>query len=305
MFATASVHSPVDLHCHSTASDGTFAPADVVRLAADAGLSGLSLTDHDTLDGLPDAAAEAGRLGLDFLAGIEVTCAFPRPGTIHMLAYGFDIASRPIRTLARRLAEGRETRTALILDRLRTAGVELDPAEVRAEAGPLGSIGRPHIAAVLVRRGFAVGTRDAFERFLGGGGVAYVDASPLAPEQVIELVNAGGGLCSLAHPLQARRQTWHQLTALIRDLADAGMGGLETIHSTHDTDTVHRLTRLADRLGLAPTGGSDFHGANKPWVQIGQAAGRRSIPRAWFEDVRARTAAGRAGRATEVVPAVA
>ncbi|HEX8911405.1 MAG TPA: PHP domain-containing protein [Humisphaera sp.] len=293
MLAPAAVSPIVDLHCHSTASDGTFAPADVVRLAHQAGLSGLSLTDHDTLAGLPEAAAEADRLGIDFVPGIEVSCAFPRPGTIHMLAYGFDVTSRPIQTLARKLAEARQTRTAQILDRLRIAGVVLDPAEVRAEAGAMGSVGRPHIAAVLVRHGFALSTRDAFDRFLGGGGVAYVDASPLNPEQVIELVNAGGGLCSLAHPRQARRPSWDHLVALIRDFADAGMGGLETIHSTHDTDTVHRLTRLADRLGLVPTGGSDFHGTTKPWIQIGQAAGRRTVPREWFDEVVARTAARR------------
>ena len=285
----------VDLHCHSTASDGTFAPAEVVRLAHAAGLTGLSLTDHDTLDGLPDAAAEAGRLGLDFLPGIEVSCAFPRPGTVHMLAYGFDPASPPMRALAARLGDARRERTDLILARLRGVGVELSKEEVEAEAGGMGTVGRPHIAAVLVRHGHAVSTRDAFDRYLGGGGAAHVDANPLAADQVFDLVRAAGGLCSLAHPLQTRRQSFAQLEALIRELAGQGMGGLETIHSTHDADTVHRLTRLADRLGLVPTGGSDFHGANKPWIRLGEAAGRRTIPRDWFDAVRSRTHAGRTG----------
>ena len=156
----------------------------------------------------------------------------------------------------------------------------------------MGTVGRPHIAAVLVRNGHVVSNRDAFDRYLGGSGAAYVDANPLAADQVFALVRAAGGLCSLAHPLQTRRQSFAQLEALIRELAEQGMGGLETIHSTHDTDTVHRLTRLADRLGLVPTGGSDSHGANKPWIRLGEAAGRRTIPREWFDAVWRRTAAG-------------
>jgi predicted metal-dependent phosphoesterase TrpH len=288
----------VDLHCHSTASDGTFAPADVVRLAHAAGLTGLSLTDHDTVAGVPVAAAEAARLGVDFLSGIEVSCAFPRPGTMHMLAYGFDPDAPAMRSLAARLADARAERTALILARLRAVGVDLPLAEVLAEAGgsagsrPAGSVGRPHVAAVLVRRGHAASTREAFDRFLGGGGSAYVDANPLPPADVIALVRAAGGLCSLAHPFQTRRRDFAQLAALVRELADDGMEGLETIHGSHDTDAVHRLTRLADRLDLVPTGGSDFHGANKPWIKLGHAAGGRVVPRAWFDEVRRRTWAG-------------
>ncbi|MDB5296832.1 MAG: hypothetical protein JWO31_2815, partial [Phycisphaerales bacterium] len=262
----------------------------MARLASAAGLSGFSLTDHDTLDGLPEAAAEAGRLGIDFMPGIEVTCAFPRPGTMHLLAYGFDPAAEPMRRLAERLAAGRRERTDLILDRLRRVGVDLPKAEVEAEAGPLGSVGRPHFAAVLIRRGHAVSTRDAFDRYLGGGGAAYVDTSPLAADEVMALVGAAGGLCALAHPFHTRRRDFAQLGALVCELAEQGMEGLETIHSSHDADAVHRLTRLADRLGLLPTGGSDFHGASKPWICLGETAGGRTVPRAWFDDVRARTA---------------
>lgn len=274
---------------HSTASDGTVAPDQLPKLALDAGLVGFSLTDHDTLAGIAAATSEAAKCGIRFVPGIEVSCAFPRPGTVHLLGYGFNPESRPIRRLARLLEAARHRRTAEILDRLRHAGASLDMDEVRREAGTLGTIGRPHIAAVLIRRGYATSMRDAFTRYLGGGGVAYVDASPLSPEQVIELVNAGGGLVSLAHPLQTRRKNWDQLAALIRDLASAGMGGLETIHSTHDTDTVHRLTRLADRLGLLPTGGSDFHGSSKPWIRLGETAGGRRVPGEWMTDILRRT----------------
>jgi len=297
-----SARPSVDLHCHSTASDGTCRPAEVVRLAHAAGLSGLALTDHDTVAGLPEAAAEARRLGVDFLTGIEVSAAYPRPGTMHLLGYGFDPQAVSFRKLARRLALARAERAALIVERLNRAGVDVSLAEVHAEAGgPDANVGRPHVAAALVRKGHAVSTRDAFTRYLGGGGAAYVDTNPLDSAQVIDGVRRAGGMVSLAHPLQLRRRDFAQLEAQVRELAEQGMEGLETVHSGHDTETVGRLTRLADRLGLMPTGGSDFHGANKPWIRLGEA-GRRVIPREWFDAVRERTGARKAER--EHAPAV-
>lgn len=260
----------------------------VVRLAHAAGLSGLALTDHDTVSGLPEAVAEARRLGLDFLTGIEVSAAYPRPGTMHLLGYGFDPQSASFCKLARQLSLARGERAALIVDRLNRAGVDVSLAEVHDEAGgPESNVGRPHVAAVLVRKGHAVSTRDAFTRYLGGGGAAYVDTNPLDSSQVIDLVRQAGGMVSLAHPLQLRRRDFAQLEAQIRELAEQGMEGLETVHSGHDPETIARLTRLADRLELIPTGGSDFHGANKPWIRLGEA-GRRVIPREWFDAVRER-----------------
>ena len=270
-----------DLHAHSTASDGTFAPADVVRLAHAAGVRAMALTDHDTLEGLAEAASAAALLGIDFLPGIEISCAHPRPGTVHMLAYGFDIAHPPMRLLTSTLAHARLERAERIIARLRDGGVDLTLEQVREQAGGLG---RPHFAAMLIRTGYAVSTRDAFDRFLGGGGSAYVENNPLSAEQVIPMIRAAGGITSLAHPLQLRRATWAQLESMIREMAEQGMDGLETLHNTHDLETQHRLTRLADRLDLIPTGGSDFHGANKPWIKLGLAGGR-DISRTFYDDV--------------------
>jgi predicted metal-dependent phosphoesterase TrpH len=146
-------------------------------------------------------------------------------------------------------------------------------------------IGRPHLADLLVRKGHAVSTRDAFTRYLGGGGAAYVDTAPLSPEQAIALIREAGGMASLAHPFQLRRREFNQLEALVRELAGQGMEGIETLHGSHDGEQVHRLTRLADRLDLLTTGGSDFHGANKPWIRLGEAGGRRAIPREFFDAV--------------------
>lgn len=274
----------VDLHTHSTASDGTFAPADVVRLAHEAGVSAIALTDHDTIDGVGEAASAAGSLGIDFLPGIEVSCAHPRPGTLHLLGYGFDVDHPSIRRLTRILADARIERAERIVARLREGGIDVSLDQLRETAGRLG---RPHFAAMLIRAGHAVSTRDAFDRFLGGGGSAFVENNPLSAEQVIPMIRDAGGMASLAHPLQLRRSTWAQLESMIRELGEQGMEGLETLHNTHDTETAHRLTRLADRLELIPTGGSDFHGANKPWIRLGIAGGRE-ISRAFYDNVVAR-----------------
>ena len=289
----------IDLHCHSTASDGTLRPADVVRLAHRSGLSGLALTDHDTVAGVAEAAREAASLGIDFLPGIEVSCAFPRPGTFHLLGYGMDLKSPALRKLVRTLEAAREERAAMIVHRLNALGVDVTLQEARAEAGEMATIGRPHLAALLVRKGHVASTRDAFTRFLGGGGAAYVDTAPLSPEQAIELIRDAGGLASLAHPFQLRRREFSQLEALVRELAGQGMEGIETLHGSHDAEQVHRLTRLADRLDLLTTGGSDFHGANKAWIRLGEAGGRRVIPREFFDlvavRVKERTALRKAG----------
>jgi 3',5'-nucleoside bisphosphate phosphatase len=287
----------VDLHCHSTASDGTMSPADVVRRARQSGLSALALTDHDTLAGVPEAGREANRLGLDFLTGIEVTCAFPRPGTMHVLGYGLDPASTAARKLTATLGAARDERMDLMIGRLNHLGLNVSRAEVEAGMdGTGGSIGRPHVARVLLAKGYVHSTRDAFERYLGGGGAAYVDTSPLAPEQVITLIREAGGLASLAHPYQLRRREWSQLEALVRELAGQGLEGVETHHSSHTDEQVQRLTRLADRLDLLTTGGSDFHGSNKPWIRLGEV-GRRTIPRAFYDAVVERIDSRRAVRA--------
>ncbi len=282
----------VDLHTHSTASDGTLSPGDVVRLAAEAGLTAVALTDHDTVAGVAEAAAVAAELGLDFLSGIEVTAAFPRPGTMHLLAYGFDVSHPAMVRLTGRLAVARAERAEQIVRRLNRLGVDLTLGDVEAEAAG-GSIGRPHVARVLVRRGHAVSHRDAFDRYLGTRGSAWVDTAPLAADGVIDHVRAAGGLVSAAHPRQLKRHGAAQLSALITELAGQGMEGIETLHSTHDDDAVRQFTRLAERLDLVATGGSDYHGPHKPWVKLGLAGGR-PVPRPVYEAVRRRID-GRAG----------
>lgn len=274
----------VDLHTHSTASDGTLAPAEVVRLAQKANLVGLALTDHDTVAGLPEAAAEAERLGIAFLPAIEISCSYPPPGTMHLLGYGIDPASPVLAKMMRWLVEARDERNPKVVARLRELGIAIDMDEVKQEAGGQ-VIGRPHIAAILVRKGYVKSMHQAFAKYLGIGAAAYFDKERLTSRQAIELIRQSGGVAALAHPVQLATRTDSELRRVVKGLLDQGMQALEVIHSDHDRARVDHYTRLADRMGLLKTGGSDFHGDYKG-VELGVANGQR-VPREWMDVITA------------------
>src|SRR5690242_18552480 len=223
----------VDLHCHSTASDGTLAPADVVRLAQQRNLSALSLTDHDTVGGIDEAAAEAARLGIAFLPGIEPT----RPA---------------LGDMRRQLLEGRDNRNPKIIEKLQQLGVSITMEEVEREAktveaaaeGKRKPVGRPHIAAILLRKGYVSSIKQAFDKYLAQGGAAYFDKERLTMRQAMDLIRQSGGMPVLAHPVQLRTASDAELDRAVKDLVDLGLVGLETIHSDHDAALVEKYTRL-------------------------------------------------------------
>ena len=279
----------VDLHSHSTASDGTFAPAEVARLARESGLSAWSLTDHDTVAGVAEAAAEAARLGVDFLPGIEISAEYPNPGTLHILGYGIDPLSPVLQELTRRLVEGRDNRNPRIIAKLNELGVAITMAEVEHEAGAGAVIGRPHIAAILQRKGYVSSIKQAFDKYLAPGGLAYFDKERLTPRQSLDMIRQSGGLPVLAHPVQLRTTNDAQLERVIKDLKDLGLAGLEVIHSDHDAALIEKYSALADRFDLLKTGGSDFHGRNKKDIALGLEPGRR-VPRIFFDQLRDRVA---------------
>jgi len=285
------ISSFVDLHCHSTASDGTFAPADVVKLAVDSGLSALALTDHDTICGISEAAATAKAAGLDFLPGIELSCEVPKPATMHLLGYGVNPQSPVLLNLTTRLVDARNNRNPQIIRKLNELGVAITMEEVEAESGGT-VIGRPHIAAILVRKGYVSSMKQAFDKYLAQGGAAYFDKERLTAAQAIGLVLQSGGIPTLAHPIQLRTENDAQLDRIVKDLVDNGLLGLEVIHSDHDAEHVEKYTKLADRYGLLKTGGSDFHGTNKKDIGLGIARGRR-IPREFYDALVQRRVAAR------------
>jgi 3',5'-nucleoside bisphosphate phosphatase len=273
----------VDLHCHSTASDGTLPAADVVRLAVENGLSALALTDHDTIAGVAEAAAEAKRLSLDFLPGIEISAEFPHPGTMHLLGYGIDPTSETLRDLTKTLLAGRDNRNPKIVEKLQSLNVAITMEEVEAEAGG-NVVGRPHIAAILHRKGYVSSIKEAFNKYLAPGGLAYFDKERLTPKQAISMILESGGLPVLAHPIQLRCQNDAQLQRIVKDLVDLGLRGIEVIHSDHDANLIEQYSSLAKQYNLLKTGGSDFHGRNKESIHLGTANGRR-IPREFFDSL--------------------
>lgn len=276
--------SYVDLHSHSTASDGTFPPAEVVRLARDAGLTGLALTDHDTIAGLAEAAAAAREHHLTFLPGIEISAVPPTPeGTLHILGYNINPQSEVLVRMTRDLIEARENRNPQIIRQLRHLGIDITWEEAVAQAQG-GVLGRPHIAALLVKKGVVKTIKDAFNQYLGQGGQAYFDKERLPARDALERIKNSGGIPVLAHPIQLRTTNDAQLERIVKDLVDMGLQGIEVIHSDHGQREVDHYTALAQRYNLLKTGGSDFHGTNKKDINLGTANGRK-IPREWLDQL--------------------
>lgn len=282
----------VDLHCHSTASDGTMSPRDVVRLASEIKLTAIALTDHDTIGGIADARAAAEEFGLDFLPGIEISAKFPEPGTLHILGYGIDPDEPQLAAMTRELRGGRDDRNERIVARLQGLGVDIRIEEVLAVAA--GTVGRPHIAQVLVAKGVVSHPQEAFKKYLGQGGLAYEDKERFTPRQAIDMIHAAGGVAICAHAVQLRCDNLARLEVVLKHLVDQGLDGVEVIHSDHRPLDVKFLDDFADRYDLIKTGGSDFHGSMKSQVKLGLARGR-TIPRRYFDDL-VRAIRDRAGR---------
>lgn len=247
----------VDLHLHTTASDGVCAPSELIRLAAGRRLSAVAVTDHDTVEGLAEAAATAKDVGLELIPGIELGTSHTR-GTMHMLGYFIDPQSASLRRSLDQIRAWRRERNDAIVARLGELGITLPPdwaAGFSAEQ----AVGRPHLAEELVRLGIVTGLQQAFTRFLGSSGAAYVRRKTLTPEQAISVIREAGGVAGLAHPALLEYESRLELTTLLHRLRDAGLRALEVHHPSHNTVQSRLYVELGTRLKLAPTGGSDLH----------------------------------------------
>jgi 3',5'-nucleoside bisphosphate phosphatase len=252
----------IDLHTHSSVSDGTDTPAELVGQARAVGLDVVGLTDHDTFDGLDEAVAEGERLGVHVVRGMELSCS-RRGSSVHVLAYGADPASPGLAAEMARVRDGRLGRLAGVLAKLAELGVPVSEAEVMAQVGESPSVGRPHIADALIEAGHVRDRQEAFDRFLADGGPAHVHRYTIEVDRGIDLIHEAGGLAVIAHPWGRGREHVippRVLEALVRD---HGLDGIEVDHQDHDFDTRRRLHTLADRLGLLATGSSDYHGTGK------------------------------------------
>jgi len=275
----------VDLHTHSTASDGTETPQAVAELAAAAGLHALALTDHDTLSGLAEAGTAAAAAGIELVPGVELSV--DHSGVkIHMLAYFIEPGSGPLQDELAMLRAGRDDRNPAIVEKLTELGFPITMAEVEAQSSGE-TVGRPHIAAALVARGYVADNAEAFDRWIGDDGPAYVERHRLTAIQAIELAHASGGVISIAHPFTMKLEA-QPLVDLVRELAEAGLDGIEALHSTHSAQTRTCLTEIAESLGIVATGGSDFHGAGKPDISVGRGTGDLIVPDSALEELRDR-----------------
>ncbi len=280
----------IDLHTHSSFSDGTDAPAALVRQAAALGLEALALTDHDTLAGLDEAAGESGRCGIAFLRGIEISAKRENEPdelrrSVHILGYFFepprDGFSAWLETLVRR----RRQRNAAIAERLQALGYDVRLEEAEALARRV--TGRPHFAEVLVRKGWFPSVRAAIDALLAEGCPAYVEKEDPAPAECIQRIRSAGGVASLAHPRRMAGGDAALEDALLRAMADAGLQAVEVWHPDHDERAASRYFQLAKKYGLAMTGGSDYHGARTPGLRLGDAGGVK-VKRSVLDELRRR-----------------
>jgi predicted metal-dependent phosphoesterase TrpH len=252
----------IDLHTHSSVSDGTDTPEELVRKAAAAGLDVVALTDHDTFDGLNVAVAEGHRIGVQVLRGMELSCS--RGGdSVHLLAYGADPLNADLVAELALVRGGRKGRLTGVLMKLAELGVPVSEAEVMAQVGDSPSVGRPHIADAMIKAGHVRDREEAFDRFLAEGGPAHVHRYAIQLERGIDLVHAAGGVAVIGHPWGRGRE--HVLPpALLSALAaEHRLDGVEVDHQDHDASTRAQLRTLAAELGLLATGSSDYHGTGK------------------------------------------
>lgn len=267
--------SRIDLHLHTTHSDGSQTPAEVVRLAHEAGVSALAITDHDITTGLPEAIAAGQELGIEIIPGIEISSRHGE-SELHVLGYFLKWEDAQLNERLMTLRESRHRRNPKIVELLQAAGIDITYDEVRAIAGS-DSVGRPHIARVLMYKKVVTTAKEAFDRFLAEGKAAYVPRDLPAPVDAIRWIKEAGGLAVLAHPTWVKT-TEGTLTDLARQLKEQGLDGVEVHYSTHTPRQTRTYLSLAKQLGLLVTGGSDFHGMTKPDIEVGIGKGSLHVP---------------------------
>lgn len=248
-----------DLHVHTTFSDGMLTPGSVVERAAEVGLSAVGITDHDAVGGIPEALARGVELGLEVVPGVEISAGI-NGQEIHVLGYWIDHANAELNGWLQRFQAVRVDRVGRILERLASLGIHIDYDYVIALGGP-GAVGRPHIAKALVEYGYVGTEAEAFETLIGDHCPGYISRERVSPSEAIAIIGNAGGVAGWAHPGIEQHDEW------LESFVEAGICALEVVHPDHSREDVERYRRLADRFGLIPTGGSDFHGGDREGSQ--------------------------------------
>lgn len=268
----------IDLHSHSTVSDGSESPTAVIRTAAaEKNLRALALSDHDTVEGLDEAFEEASKYeGFELIPAIEISAEYG-DGTIHILGYFIDRENPKLLAQLKVLQQAREERNPQIIAKLNELGLEITEEEVNKIAGQ-GVVGRPHIARALIDKGYVKDSQEAFEKYLKKNGPAYINKERFSQKDSIKMIHDAGGVAVLAHPKYVHGGDLKGVEELIASLAANGLDGLEVFYSSHNKKEVKLFKELADKYNLIATGGSDFHGVSKPDIEIGTGMGNLKVP---------------------------
>lgn len=271
----------IDLHIHSTASDGSLTPASILDHARKLNLAAIAITDHDSIDGSKEALRIGIPPSLQFLTGVEISAAhpkfFPGPGSFHILGYGIRLDDPVLNQTLKQLQEARKNRNPRIVRRLNELGFPLSIEDVQ-KIGGKGQIGRPHIAYALMQKGYVASIGEAFTKLLGTAKPAYIDKERISCEDAIDMIRGAGGIAALAHPGLLEVADIGQMEALIQNLVDIGMHAIEVYYPQHTNEQTKLLAQLAKRYGLLLTGGTDFHGDLTPEIQMGSGHGDLFVP---------------------------
>ncbi len=265
----------IDLHVHSTASDGSFPPAEVVRQAKAGGLTAMALTDHDTVDGLAEAVAAGDREGVEVIPGVEISAQCPG-GTMHILGLFVDYHNGRLDERLAVLKQARIDRNPQIIKKLNDLNIPITMARVEEISGG-GQVGRPHIARALMEAGYVTSIQQAFDIFLRKGGKAYVSKYRFPPSEALTMIREAKGIPVLAHPFTLGLGSAFALKNMLVELKGQGLAGIEVFYSEHTPEQEALYLKLARELDLLVTGGSDYHGLNKPEITLGSMASQKKL----------------------------
>lgn len=273
----------IDLHVHSTASDGTLTPTELATAVKEAGLSAFALTDHDTVDGIAEAKTAAKALSIELIPGVELSCDY-KGKEVHMVGLYLDETNPRLLTHLARFRDNRDNRNQKMYQKLNDEGFAISEEALR-EMFPDAVLTRAHVARFLLEHGYIKSIAEAFEKYIGDGCRCHVPREKITPQEGVELIHHAGGKAVLAHPVLYHMSD-DRLRELITDCLSCGLDGIEALYSTYQPGDERYISRLAEEYGLAVSGGSDFHGSNKPHIRLGTGTGHLSVPYGLLEKFR-------------------
>ncbi|OUQ60468.1 phosphoesterase [Tyzzerella sp. An114] len=274
----------IDMHTHTTASDGTLTPTELINLAKETGLKAVAVTDHDTVEGIEEALKEGEKVGIEVIPGIEFAAAYEGETEIHILGFFIDYKNHKLNETLKSIKEARDKRNILMVENLRKIGMNITIDDIINEAGG-NIITRAHFAAVLEKKGYVKSKNEAFKYFISPGKPGYVRREFITPKMCIETINNAGGVAFLAHPT-LYKMSYKQIEKLVSELIEYGLKGIEGEYSTYSDEQEKNIKKIANKFNIMISGGSDFHGGNKPDIKIGTGMGNLKIPYEYIENIK-------------------